>query len=217
MNEFHFNAQVERTINFDKLEPPLVFRLAWYVSSSFPGARLIKETKAESQVFVGEAQFFVKIDDKEALESCKVDESDSSVKISVLGNDETTINKTAETIESGISQALTKVKSLDEDRQTRLSKALVAKCCVDRIVYHVLNNSPTSDIYFQVAHAREMMIQATAGDDEVNSLALSTAGWLSRIEPLPRDEKMPSNIAKEIALKSVEWKNQIHSFIKQFI
>lgn len=217
MNDLQFNAQVERTISYEKLDPPFVFRLAWFVSSSFLGARLIEENEAESQVFVGEARFSVKIDDHETLISCKVDESDSSITISVHGDDETVINKTIESIESNLNQALTKINVLNEEEQNRIGRAFVAKCCVDRIVYHVLNNSPTSDIYFQVAHAREMMVKAAAGDEAVNPLALSTAGWLSKIEPLPREEKMPSNIAKEIALKSVEWKKQIQSFIKQFI
>jgi hypothetical protein len=103
-----------------------------------------------------------------------------------------------------------------EEEQERVRRAIVAKTCTDRIVYLVLNRSPVSDIYFQVAHAREMMIKATTGL-EVNPVSMSTAGWLAKIESLPRDETMPANIATELAKKSIEWKGQVHEFIGKFL
>ncbi len=217
MSDSEFKAHMERKTTYNQQEPPLVFRLAWYIVSLHPGARLVTETEAESQTFVGEAKFVAKINNQEVAIDCKVDEGDSSIAITVHGNDESTLTEIADKTIENIQQVLDKYAKLDEDLQFRLSKALVAKCCVDRIVYHVLKNSPTSDIYFQVAHAREMMIKATTGQDEVNPMIISAGGWLQKIESLSQDEKMPANIAKEIALKSVEWKNQIYEFIGQYL
>ena len=122
----------------------------------------------------------------------------------------------AENVESTLKKSLKKYRGLSEEDGRKLRKALVAKMCMDRIVYHILNGSPVSDIYFQVAHGREMMIKATEGGD-VHPVSMSTMGWLAKIEDLPRDQKMPAELATELAKKSIEWKQQIHDFIGNYL
>jgi hypothetical protein len=62
-----------------------------------------------------------------------------------------------------------------------------------------------------------MMIKATEGEESVPSLTLSTSGWLSRIESLPRDETLPGNIASELAKKSIEWKKETQDIISRYL
>jgi hypothetical protein len=62
-----------------------------------------------------------------------------------------------------------------------------------------------------------MMIKATEGDATVPPLTLTTSGWLSRIESLPRDQTLPGNIASELAKKSIEWKKETHEVISRYL
>ena len=92
----------------------------------------------------------------------------------------------------------------------------MAKTCFDRIPYKVLNKATVSDVYFQVAHGREMVIKATEGE-EMNPVALTTSGWLAKIERLPRDETMPGGFATELAKKSIEWKKGVQELIEKYL
>ncbi len=206
----------DRTFKYEKLESPVVFRLAWYAAAGTSGVRLTDYSEAESQVFEGKAMFTTKIDEEETTIRVWVDEAKTSVEIAVWTEDESTAKAQAEVIESRLLDSIEKYHILAEADQKKLDRSLVAKMCMDKIVYYILNNHPVSDIYYQVAHGREMMIKATEGED-LSPVALSTAGWLARIEGLPRDEKMPAELATELAKKSIEWKKQVHQFIGKYL
>jgi hypothetical protein len=204
--------QVDRTLEYDKPDPPTVFRIAWYAAARRPGVRLTEYSEAESQTFEGNATFFTKIEDSKGAVRVSVEGAQTVVGLTVWGEDQDKASTYVDEVLSLLQESLDKYKSLEAEAQERLRRALVAKTCTDRIVYLILNRSPVSDIYFQVAHAREMMIKAAEGQ-EVSPVAMSTAGWLAQIESLPRDQTMPANIATELAKKSIEWKSQVHDFI----
>jgi hypothetical protein len=109
-----------------------------------------------------------------------------------------------------------KYLKLDEDDQQRIRRALIAKTCWDRVVYEILSKANANDVYIQVAHGREMMIKATEGLD-FDPITLTTSAWLTRIEPMPRDEPMPVDFAKELAMKTVAWKKDTAHLISQYI
>ena len=116
-----------------------------------------------------------------------------------------------------LEESITKFKALPADDRSKLTRALVAKTCWDRVVHKILKRAPLSEVYFQVAHGREMIIKATEGEDTVNPIALTTSGWLSNIESLPREEALPGNIAAELAKKSIEWKKGTHEVINRYL
>ncbi|MHA2003917.1 MAG: putative selenocysteine system protein, partial [Candidatus Thorarchaeota archaeon] len=109
-----------------------------------------------------------------------------------------------------------KYQSLSDEEKGKLRRALVAKTCWDKIVFEILNKAPAGSVYFQLAHGREMIIKATEGED-IHALPLTTSGWLSKIEGVPRDEVLPSSIAMELAKKSVEWKKETQDIIARYI
>ncbi|UCE11262.1 MAG: hypothetical protein JSW61_04820, partial [Candidatus Thorarchaeota archaeon] len=149
--------QVDRTLEYDKPDPPVVFRIAWYAASRKPGVRLTDYSEAESQTFEGSAMFHTKVAESDGAVRVSVEGAQTSVGLSVWGDVEDNASAYADDILTLLQNSLDKYKSLSDEDQERVRRALVAKMCADRIVYHVLNRSPVSDIYFQVAHAREMM------------------------------------------------------------
>lgn len=216
MEDLAAKPHVTRSLKYELTDSPVVFRIAWFAGASRPGVRLTDETEVESQDFEGKALFETKMDENELVFQLVVLDTSKSFDITVWGEDEGLTSNLADSIVSEFESAVKKYQNLGEEEQTKVRKALVAKTCLDRIVYYILKGDTTGRIYFQLAHAREMMIKATSGED-VSPVALSTAGWLAQIEKLPRDEKMPAEMARELAKKSIEWKSQVHEFIKKYL
>lgn len=210
-------TEVSRALNFSSDEPAVVFRLAWYVVASKPNLILEEHSEAESQDFLGSSKFSLRIAGEAAHVTIQVTESKSSVELTVQGFDEVALSVYLDDHLEAMSDALAKYQALPEEDKSKLRRALVAKTCWDRVVREVLNKSPTSEIYIQVAHGREMMIKATEGENGVPPVTLTTAAWLSKIESLPRDETMPGNIASELAKKSIEWKKETQAVISRYI
>ncbi len=210
-------AEVSRALNFSDVEPAVVFRLAWYVIASKPNLILEEYHEAESQDFQGSAKFSLKIAGEEADVTVHVTESKSSVELIARGSDEVAVSLYLNEHLEAMRDALAKYHALPEEDKSKLRRALVAKTCWDRVVREILNKSPTSEIYIQVAHGREMVIKATEGENGVPPLTMTTAAWLSKIESLPREETMPGNIASELAKKSIEWKRETHDIICRYI
>ncbi|MHA2081449.1 MAG: putative selenocysteine system protein [Candidatus Thorarchaeota archaeon] len=174
-------------------------------------------SEAESQVFNGAAKFSLRIAGEKAQVNISVDGAKSSVGVEAEGKDEVAVGVFLDDLVNSLNDALSKYDALPNDDKAKLKRALVAKTCWDRVVREILNKSPLSDVYIQVAHGREMMIKATEGEDGMHPLTLTTSGWLSTIESLPRDETLPGNIASELAKKSIEWKRETHEVISRYI
>jgi hypothetical protein len=210
-------AKVSRSLSYSSDDPAAVFRIAWYSVASRPNVILEEYAEAESQVFDGAAKFSLRIADEKALVNISVDGSKSSIGVEVEGKDEVAVGEFLDELVDSLNTALSKYEALSSDDKAKLKRALVAKTCWDRVVYEILNKAPLSDVYVQVAHGREMMIKATEGEDGMHPLTLTTSGWLSRIESLPRDQALPGNIASELAKKSIEWKKETHTVIGRYI
>ncbi len=216
MNELEGNVKVSRTHEYKKTDPFTVFKLAWYTIASKPGVLLADHSEAESRLFKGEAMFTARIDQKPAKIKIDVDEEQGSVEITGWGEDEIVLGTYLDSTMDSLKKANDKYLSLADEEKQKLRRALIAKTCWDRIIYKILNKAPLSDIYFQLAHGREMMIKATEGD-ELNPITLTTSGWLSRIEPLPKDEVPPAGLATELAKKCIEWKKGTQEVIQNFL
>ena len=210
-------AQVSRTINYFTDDSATVFRIAWYSVASKPNVLLEEYSEAESQVFNGAAKFSLRIAGEKAQVNISVDGDKSSIEVGAEGMDEVAVGIFLDDLMTSLSDALSKYDSLPDDDKSRLKRALVAKTCWDRVVREILNKAPLSDVYVQVAHGREMMIKAIEGDDGMYPLTLSTSGWLSKIESLPREEPLPGNIASELAKKSIEWKRETQEVISRYL
>jgi hypothetical protein len=210
-------AKMSRSLSYSSDESAAVFRIAWYSVASRPNVILEEYTEAESQVFNGAAKFSLRIADEKALVTISVDGSKSSIGVEAEGKDETAIGEFLDEVVASLNQAISKYDTLPDDDKAKLKRALVAKTCWDRVVHGILKKAPLNDVYTQVAHGREMMIKATEGEDGMHPLTLTTSGWLSRIESLPRDEALPGNIAAELAKKSIEWKKETHAVISRYI
>ncbi|MGD9395360.1 MAG: hypothetical protein PVJ05_02935 [Candidatus Thorarchaeota archaeon] len=208
---------MSRSLSYSSDESAAVFRIAWYSVASRPNVILEEYTEAESQVFNGAAKFSLRIADEKALVTISVDGSKSSIGVEAEGKDETAIGEFLDEVVASLNQAISKYDTLPDDDKAKLKRALVAKTCWDRVVHGILKKAPLNDVYTQVAHGREMMIKATEGEDGMHPLTLTTSGWLSRIESLPRDEALPGNIAAELAKKSIEWKKETHAVISRYI
>lgn len=210
-------AQVSRTINYFADDSATVFRIAWYSVASKPNVLLEEYSEAESQVFNGAAKFSLRIAGEKAQVNISVDGDKSSIEVGAEGMDEVAVGIFLDDLVTSLSDALSKYDSLPGEDKAKLKRALVAKACWDRVVREILNKAPLSDVYVQVAHGREMMIKAIEGDNGMYPLTLSTSGWLSKIESLPREEPLPGNIASELAKKSIEWKRETQEVISRYL
>ncbi|MBE0527356.1 MAG: hypothetical protein IH631_10465 [Candidatus Thorarchaeota archaeon] len=210
-------AEVSQIQKYVLEDSAAVFRVAWYAIASKPNVLLEEYSEAESTIFQGYARFSLQIAGEKAFASIKVKEVDASVELHAQGKDEVALKVYLDDIKQRLEDAFDKFQSLPEEDLSKLKRALVAKICWDKVVYLILKKSPLSDVYFQIAHGREMMIKATEGDDGVNPLTLTTSGWLSNIESLPHEEPLPGNIASELAKKSIEWKKGTYEVIRRYL
>ena len=217
MDDSEEMAKVSRSFSYSTEESAAVFRIAWYSVASKPNVILEEYSEAESQVFNGEAKFSLRIAGEKAQAKISVDGAKSSIAIEAESKDEVAVGVFLDDLVNTLNDALSKYDALPGDDKAKLKRALVAKTCWDRVVYEILNKAPLNDVYIQVAHGREMMIKATEGEDDMHPVTLTTSGWLSRIESLPRDETLPGNIASELAKKSIEWKKETHEVIGRYI
>jgi hypothetical protein len=216
LEEIGNKTEVSRSLSYDTADSAVVFRLAWYAVASAPGVLLNEYSEAESQIFKGKAMFSANQDAEKFNVRVWVEEAQRSVGITVWGDEEPSSTGYAESIETDLKTALDKYINLSDEEKSKLRRALVAKTCWDRLVFEILNKAPLSDVYIQLAHGREMMIKATEGED-MHALTLSTSGWLSKIESLPRDEALPGSVAAELAKKSIEWKKDTHEVISRYL
>ncbi|MCK5264854.1 MAG: hypothetical protein KAR03_04540 [Candidatus Thorarchaeota archaeon] len=210
-------AEVSQIQRYSSEDSAAVFRVVWYAIASKPNVILEEYSEAESTIFQGNAKFSLQIAGEKAFASIKVDEKDSSVEISAQGKDEVALKVYLDDIMESFEDSINKFKSLPEEDKSKLRRALVAKTCWDRMVYKILKKAPQSEVYYQVAHGREMMIKATEGEGGVHPLTLTTSGWLANIESLPHEEPLPGNIASELAKKSVEWKKGTLEVISRYL
>jgi len=204
------------SLSYSVPEADVVFRIAWYVVGSQSGMLLSGYGEAESTDFEGVAQFSGKVEDTSIAIRVSVMGSKKVIELKAFGDDEAILKNYLNGTSQFIQACLNKYNELEPEDQSRLRRALVAKTCWDHIVHDILNKEVVSSIYYQLAHGREMMIKATEGDD-LHPITLSTSGWLSKIENLPRDEKMPNDIATDLAKKSIEWKRDTQLFIEQYL
>lgn len=210
-------AKLSRKLNYSIDESATVFRITWYSVASKPNVILDAYNEAESQVFNGDAKFSLRIAGEKAKVNISVDGAKSSVGVEAEGMDEVAVSVFLDDLVGSLNDALAKYDSLPSEDKAKLKRALVAKTCWDRLVREILNKSPLNDVYHQVAHGREMMIKAVEGEDGMHPITLTTSGWLSQIESLPRDEALPGNIASELAKKSIEWKRETQEVISRYL
>lgn len=217
MNAMDDMAEVSQIQRYESKDSAAVFRVVWYAIASKPNVILEEYSEAESTNFQGNAKFSLQIAGEKAFASIKVDEKDSSVQLSAQGKDEVALKVYLDDIMENLKDTINKFESLPAEDRSKLGRALVAKTCWDRVVYKILKKAPQNEVYYQVAHGREMMIKATEGEDGVHPLTLTTSGWLSNIESLPSDEPLPGNIASELAKKSIEWKKGTLEVISRYL
>ncbi|MGD2072962.1 MAG: hypothetical protein PVG65_05695 [Candidatus Thorarchaeota archaeon] len=216
MEEIDDETKVSRTESFERTEPSVVFKIAWFHVSSKPGVVLKEYSEAESKLFKGKALFDVDLDDERMAVRIWVEEAHRSIEVAAWGDDEGALGEYLDEILKNIETSAEKYLKLNKDDQQRIRRALIAKTCWDRVVYEILSKANANDVYIQVAHGREMMIKATEGLD-FDPITLTTSAWLTKIEPLPRDEPLPVDLAKELAKKTVAWKKDTAHLICQYI
>jgi hypothetical protein len=196
--------------------PDVVFRVVWYVIAASPGVFLKRYSEPESQEFTGSAEFTNKKDDSTYEVAISIDEGDSNIMIEISGDDQTKVEKYMKDISDEVNESLDKYRILGTEQKGRVRRALVAKTCWDRLIHLILKKHPLTEVYYQVAHGREMMIKATEGES-IHPITLNTSGWLAKIEKLPREEPLPADLATALAKKSVEWKQETIDVIKRYI
>ncbi|MDF1538740.1 MAG: hypothetical protein P1Q69_07545 [Candidatus Thorarchaeota archaeon] len=197
-------------------ESAVVFRVAWYALALKPGAYLTEYSEPESQTFEGKARFSIGSEGNSFEAGISVNELESIINIDAVGANKDEINAFLNEASDVINAALDKYRILSTDEKSRVRRALVAKTCWDRLVHLILKKKPFSEIYYQLAHGREMMIKATERDT-IHPITLSTSGWLANVENLPRDEPLPGNLASSLAKKSIEWKRDTQDVIKRYL
>lgn len=217
MDETDEMAMVSKNQKYLSEDSSTVFRIAWYQIASKPHVLLEEYSEAESQLFQGSAKFSMQIGGEKAFTTISVDGKQSSAELHAQGNDEVALKIFLDQLMEEIQDSIKKFESLPESDKAKLKRALVAKACWDRMVYKILKKEPLSEVYYQVAHGREMMIKATEGENGVHPLTLTTSGWLTRIESLPRETPLPGNVASELAKKSIEWKRGTQEVIKRYL
>jgi hypothetical protein len=214
LEEIGDKTEISKNVSYDIPDSSVVFRLAWYIVASKPGVLLNEYSEAESQIYKGKAIFSSK--DANADVRIWVEEAQRLVEITGWGTEKEQLEEYLNEVAASVESSVSKYQSLSDEEKGKLRRALVAKTCWDKIVFEILNKAPLGAVYFQLAHGREMIIKATEGED-IHALPLTTSGWLTRIEGMPRDEALPSSIAMELAKKSVEWKKETQDIIARYI
>lgn len=214
MEEIGDKTEISKNVSYDIPDSSVVFRLAWYIVASKPGVLLNEYSEAESQIYKGKAIFSSK--DANADVRIWVEEAQRLVEITGWGTEKEQLEEYLNEVAASVESSVSKYQSLSDEEKGKLRRALVAKTCWDKIVFEILNKAPAGAVYFQLAHGREMIIKATEGED-IHALPLTTSGWLTKIEGVPRDEALPSSIAMELAKKSVEWKKETQDIIARYI
>ena len=215
MEESKFETKATNTIPY-VIDSDVVFRISWYAIASAPRVYLKEYSEAESMDFEGRAVFLSESDETHFIVKLLVQQSSSSIELEISGENDEVVAKYMDKLTSSLNTHLDKYVVLGTDAKGKLRRALVAKTCWDRIVYLIFQKRPLSEIYFQLAHGREMVIKATEGED-MAPITLSTSGWLSRTEDLNREEHLPSDIATALAMKAVEWKKETQAIISRYI
>jgi len=210
-------AEVSQIQRYSAEDSAAVFRVVWYAIASKPNVILEEYSEAESSSFQGNAKFSLQIAGEKAFASIKVNEAESSVELRAQGKDEVALKVYLDDIKESFEDSISKFQALPEEDRSKLSRALVAKTCWDRVVYKILKRAPQNEVYYQVAHGREMMIKATEGNANAHPVTLTTSGWLANIESLPHEKPLPGNIASELAKKSIEWKRGTLEVISQYL
>ncbi|TFG12900.1 hypothetical protein EU537_08000 [Candidatus Thorarchaeota archaeon] len=216
MKEDKFDHEAKRKLTFEKPEPPVAFRIAWYVMASQPGVYLTDYGEAEAQDFEGHASFSAKYNESKVVLELEVQENASRIEMSIQGDNEVDINALGDELIQRLETSIEKYLSLTSEAESKARRALVAKTCWDRLVYYIFEKKPLSDVYYMLAHGREMMIKATEGE-AVEPLTLSTSAWLSRFDSLSREEPTPTDLASGLAKKSIEWKKATHMVIEKYL
>ena len=197
-------------------DPDVVFRVAWYVVGSSPGVYLTNYSEPESEAFEGSVSFSVRRGESEYAVTLSISGGDSNIIIEASGENQVELDDYTKEISDGINSSLDKYRVLGTNQKGRVRRALVAKTCWDRLIHLILKKHPLSEVYYQVAHGREMMIKATEGES-IHPITLHTSGWLTQIEKLPREEPLPGDLATALAKKSVEWKQDTVKVIQRYI
>ncbi len=211
-----YPSKVSRSHVFDDIEPDVIFRMAWYIIASRPKVYLLEYSEAESQNFEGRATFSTESESNGIQVGLRVLGESKSVEITAHGDSDDQLTKYLDVIITSIEMTVKKYQALDDEMKSKVRRALVAKTCWDRIVYSIVEKKPCADIYYQLAHGREMMIKATEGE-EVPPLTLNTSGWLSKMESMSQNDTLPSDFAMALAKKSVEWKHETQDLIAKHI
>jgi hypothetical protein len=216
LEEIDDEIKATRTESFERTEPSVLFKIAWYHVTSRPGVVLKEYSEAESKLFKGKAIFDVNLDGEKMAVRVWVEEAHRSIEVAAWGDDDAALGDYLDGLLKEVETSAEKYLKLEEDNQQRVRRALIAKTCWDRVVHEILSKASANEVYIQVAHGREMMIKATEGL-EFDPITLTTSAWLTKLEPLPREEPLPADIAKEVALKTVEWKKDTTHLIGQYI
>ncbi|MFW9844750.1 MAG: hypothetical protein ACFFEV_09250, partial [Candidatus Thorarchaeota archaeon] len=164
-------------------DPDVVFRVAWYAVSYKPGVYLTEYSIPESKGFQGTASFSIGSDLGALETTISINEGESKLQIHASGASEDIVSSFLEDTNKTINEALDKYRVQGTNEKSKVRRALVAKTCWDRMVYLILKKKPLAEIYFQLAHGREMMIKATEGED-LHTVTLGTSGWLTKVEDL---------------------------------
>ncbi len=216
MDKIDDRFKASKTIPYNIAEPSIVFRIAWYVVTSQPGTLLSEYSEAESPVFKGNVSFTTTTGGVKARLQVSVDDSKKSIELTAFGGNQEVMTRYVNDLAGALDSSLRKYRGIADKDKSKLRRALLAKTCWDRVVYGVLSKSPLSEIYVNLSHGREMMVQATEGE-AVHPLTLTTEAWLTRIESLPRDKTLPADIATELAKRTIEWKKETNSVISRYL
>ncbi|MHA1480720.1 MAG: putative selenocysteine system protein, partial [Candidatus Thorarchaeota archaeon] len=188
MDESEFDVKSKCSIPYVD-DPSVVFRIAWFAVASAPRTYLKDYRDPGSQEFEGMAIFQSETDESNFLIKLRVNEPASTIEIGAAGENEDEMASYIEQSNERLNDHLDKYRLLSTDVKSKLRRALVAKTCWDKLIFLILNKKPLSEIYFQIAHGREMIIKATEGET-MQPISLSTSGWLTKIEKLDREEPL---------------------------
>ncbi len=216
MKELDESAKIARTLSYESPESRVVFKIGWHVVTSRPGVVLDDYHESESTSFSGRALFSTKIDNEPLTFRLGVDGAMRTVELAVWARanqiGEPLLNEFVENMQTSLS----KYTTLSEEQKQRVLRALLAKMSLDRLIHCILTKSPKNEIYFHLAHSREMIITATAGE-EFQPLLLSISAWIQRLEKLASDAPLPAEDATDLAKKALEWKRDTRALISRYI
>ncbi len=196
-----------KEIPIENIDLDIAFRLAWHILTNIEHSYLGKYSDEHS---LNRHAIFVLIDgDKKIIMSLETGEDKLILKLK--GENEQRIKDIEDNIAQQIAESIEDYKTYDEDKSNRIRMAIIGEIALDKLISDVIKNENLTNLQYNLAHAREMMIKSVT---TFHPITLEISGWLTKLREYLNSE-IPEQYLKDLMVKSKQWKKEASKIIDE--